>query len=228
MRWLPGVLLAAGLYGQAAQSVRGKTAFVQHCSNCHNQDLAGSVRGPALKGEGFLRNWENVSVNNLFTKIRFSMPATYPESVSDEMKVDIVAYLLEQNGVPTGASDLKLSEEQLEDIQIAGKGTTGVPNFALVEITGCLSQGSKNTWTLSQASEPVVTRDETPSPAALKDAETKPLGELNYLLISVAAFDPGSHAGQKVVARGLLYRDPGGNRINLTSLETVAPSCRAR
>src|SRR6266849_10035456 len=58
----------AGVF-TVAQADRGKTAFVQHCSNCHNQDLNGSVRGPTLKGERFLRNWENGSVNNLFTKI---------------------------------------------------------------------------------------------------------------------------------------------------------------
>jgi mono/diheme cytochrome c family protein len=208
-----------------AQADRGKAAFMQHCSNCHNQDLAGSARAPALKGGTFMKNWENGSVNNLFTKIRFSMPATYPETVSDEVKLDIVTYLLEQNGFPAGASELKMSEEELEDVQIAAKGNGTIPNFALVQIVGCLAQGSKNTWTLSQASAPVVTRDETTSPAALKEAAAKPPGELNFLLISVAVFNPAPHAGQRMEARGLLYRDPSGNRINLTSLETVAPAC---
>ena len=231
------MLLAAGLHAQtaepkiwdgvftAAQAGRGKTAFVQHCSNCHNQNLAGSVRGPALKGESFLRDWENGSVNNLFTKIRFSMPATYPDSVSDEVKLDIVTYLLEQNGFPAGAAELKMSEEELDNIQIAANGAGAVANFSLVEIVGCLAPGSNHTWTLGRASEPVVTREETASPAAIQDAAGKPLGELDFLLISVAAFDPASHAGQKMEARGLLYRDPSGNRVNLTSLETVAPVC---
>jgi mono/diheme cytochrome c family protein len=205
----------------AAQAERGRTAFVQHCSNCHNQDLAGSVRGPTLKGSGFLKSWENGSVNNLFTKIRFSMPATYPETVSDELKLDIVAYLLQQNGFPAGKSELKMSEEELENIQIVQKGNQTLPNFAVVQIVGCLAQGPKNSWMLHSASEPVVTREEIATAALLKDSAAKPLGVLNFLLISVADFKPAEHQGRKMEARGLLYRDPSGNRINLTSLEPV-------
>src|SRR5947199_6753549 len=129
-----------GVY-TAAQAERGKAEFAKSCANCHIADLSGSVRGPSLKGDRFMAAWENTTVNNLFRKIRDSMPATYPESVEDNVKLDIIAYLLQQNGFPAGASELKQDSTELDNIQIARKGATGIPNFALVEVAGCLERG---------------------------------------------------------------------------------------
>src|SRR5215472_17494793 len=102
-----------GVY-TTTQAERGKTAFETSCSNCHNKDLGGSVRAPALRGDKFMLSWENGSVNNLFSKIRFSMPATYPETVSDEVKLDVVAYLFQVNGFPAGSAELKMDADRLE------------------------------------------------------------------------------------------------------------------
>src|SRR5215472_13507222 len=110
-----------GVY-TAAQAERGRSAYETSCVNCHNRDLAGSVRAPALRGDKFMLSWQNGSVNNLYSKIRFSMPATYPDSVSDDVKLDILAYLLQQNGFPAGSADLKMDSERLEAIQIVKKG----------------------------------------------------------------------------------------------------------
>ncbi len=233
---LAAMVLAPALFAQndkiwsgvytTAQAERGKTAFDKECTNCHNRDLNGSARGPALHGDRFMLDWVNGSVNNLYSKIRFSMPANYPETVADDVKLDIVAYLLQVNEFPAGSAELKTDEDELEGIQIVKKGATEVPNFALVQVIGCLAQGTNNSWTLTNTTDPLQTREETSTAAALKGAEGKSLGAQTYLLVSAAAFHPESHAGQKVEARGLLYREPGENRLNLTSLQTVAQSCR--
>ena len=55
--------------------------------------------------------------------------------------------------------------------------------------------------------------------------ESKPLGDQSYVLVSVNAFKPASHTGHKMEARGLLYRQPGENRLNLTSLRMLSPTC---
>src|SRR6516225_4600589 len=128
-----------GVYS-AAQAERGKAAFETSCVSCHNRDLAGSVRGPALRGDKFMLSWQNGSVNNLYSKIRFSMPATYPETVSDDVKLDIVTYLLQANGFPTGSAELKMEADRLEAIQIVKKGNTELPNFVLVQAVGCLTK----------------------------------------------------------------------------------------
>jgi S-disulfanyl-L-cysteine oxidoreductase SoxD len=222
-----------GVYTMA-QAERGKTAFETSCINCHNRDLAGSVRGPALRGDKFMLDWQDGSVNNLFTKIRFSMPATYPDSVSDEVKLDIVAYLLQANGFPAGSEELKIDADRLEAIQIVKKGNTALPNFALVQTTGCLTVGAnpqpgspaglnKKSWILTQATEPVAAKPEAPVEAA--PAAVANRGNETFLLVNASAFEPQAHQGETVAVKGLLYREPGENRLNLTSLQTVAPRC---
>ena len=82
------------------------------------------------------------------------------------------------------------------------------------------------TWTLTNASEPAVTRDSTPTAAALKSAEAKPLGHQTFGLVSVdAATKSGAVNGRKVEARGLLYRDGAYADLNLTSIKPVSSDC---
>jgi len=210
----------SGIY-TTAQAERGKTAFVKSCSNCHNSTLDGTARAPALHGDRFMADWIDTNVYTLFTKLRDTMPATYPETVADDVKLDILTYLLQANSFPAGSAELKLDEKELTNIQIVKQGVREIPNFALVELTGCLKQGPGNSWTLTNASDPVATKEEVSTAP-----KSGPLGTQTYLLVSVTAFNPASHQGQKMEARGLLYRQPNDNRINLTSLQTVSPDCR--
>jgi quinoprotein glucose dehydrogenase len=215
----------SGVY-TTAQAERGKSNFEKNCSNCHNSNLSGSVRGPALRSDGFLKNWSNTSANALFVKLRDSMPATYPESVPDIEKIDILAYLLQANGFPAGKMELPLDLKELGNIQIVQKGEQTAPNFALVHMVGCLTPGSEKYWTLTRASEPAVTKDERPTQSALQEAAGRTLGAGTFDLLGAVRFQPESHTGQKVEARGLLYRDSGKNLINLTSLEATGADCR--
>jgi len=73
--------------------------------------------------------------------------------------------------------------------------------------------------------EPVLTRDEEPSAAALRTAQAKALGAQTFQLVSVVSFKPETHLGQKMEARGLLYKDDKDARLNLTSLSTINSSC---
>ena len=99
----------------------------------------------------------------------------------------------------------------------------GRPSF--IRRAGTLQDGG-GAWTLTNATESVVTRDDAPTPAALKSASSRPLGRQNLRLVSVvASLKPESLKGTKVEARGLLYRDPAGADLNLTSLSTVTSTC---
>lgn len=231
MKTFPLFLLAAALMAQdndkiwtgvytATQAERGKTAFVKSCSNCHNSTLDGTARAPALHGDRFMADWLNTNVYTLFTKLRDTMPATYPETVADEVKLDILTYLLQANSFPAGSSELKLDEKDLTNIQIVKQGAREIPNFALVQLAGCLKQGPGNSWTLTNASDPAATKEEVSS-----QPTAGPLGNQTYLLVSVTAFHPATLQGEKVEARGLLYRQPNDNRINLTSLQPVSADC---
>lgn len=230
MRALEGIKIAKktvwdGVF-TTAQADRGKENYLSgRCGGCHKLDLTGD-RGPALKGEDFIAHWENGSVNTLFDKIRETMPPNGANEVTDDAKADIVAYLLQQNGFPAGKTELRAEPESLGIIDLVRKGQAAtVPNFSLVQVVGCLSQGPNNAWTLTRTSDPVLTRDEEPTQAALRTSQNKALGSQTFLLISVVPFKPEGHAGQKVEARGLLYKDQGDARINLTSLQALGTGC---
>ena len=226
----------------AAQADTGKQS-AGRCQGCHGPELAGTDRAPALKGPAFLANWEDGSVNRLFVKVRDTMPPGNTDSLPPETKLNIVAHLLRENGFPAGTSELTPNAEALDALQITKKGAdAGVPNFALVQVVGCLTPnqsagqavgktggegvGERITWTLTNASEPAVTRDSTPTAAALKSAEAKPLGHQTFGLVSVdAATKSGAVNGRKVEARGLLYRDGAYADLNLTSIKPVSSDC---
>ena len=216
-----------GIYTKA-QADRGKPAFEQSCGRCHNNELVGSERAPALKGDGFFSHWENDTLDKLFTKIRDTMPAGGIESVTDAGKLDILAYIISMNGAPAGREELSIELPALEAITIIRQGGVpeGVSNFNLVQLVGCLAPAGDKAWKLTNATEPMVTKEETSSAAALAKAGGQALGKLNFDLVSVIpSYQADSRAGQKVEARGLIFRSNSDNAINLTSLQSVSGSC---
>jgi cytochrome c5 len=217
-----------GIYTQT-QSERGRGIFVAGCGRCHNDELVGSERGPALSGDGFWQRWDNDSFDKLFTKVRDTMPQQGVESLSDDQKIDALSYVLAKNGAPAGEKELSVDLPALEGITIVrkGGGTGGVSNFNLVQVVGCLSAGANGTWSLTQASNPTTTRDESADAAALTRAAAVAPGTMTFQLVSVLpAHRSEAQVGQKVEARGLLYRSPTESLLNLTALRTVAPRCQ--
>jgi S-disulfanyl-L-cysteine oxidoreductase SoxD len=213
-----------GVYTDA-QADRGKAVFDAACIRCHGGDLAGTT-APALKGDRFQATWGGEMVESLFVKIRDTMPPNFGTILDDQAKLDIVTYILRTNGFPTGPSELALGSQDLTDGQILRKGEqASVQNFSLVQTIGCLASGPDNTWILTRTTEPVTTRQDVSNERALAAAAARPLGTKTFRLISAAPFSPQSHAGQKVEVRGLVYTEPGDERINLTSLTPTGSAC---
>ena len=63
------------------------------------------------------------------------------------------------------------------------------------------------------------------TPAELERARTRALGDDTYSLVSATPFAPATRRGHKVAAKGLVYRQPGDYRLNVTALETLADTC---
>lgn len=209
----------------AAQAERGKAVFNTTCLRCHGEDLSGNT-APALKGDRFQSSWGGDVVESLFTKVRDTMPPNFGTILDDQVKLDIVTYILQTNGFPAGASELKVGSADVATAQILKKGEQAVvQNFSLIQTVGCLASGPDNTWMLTRTAEPITTRDDAPSERALASAAAKPLGTKTFRLISVVPFKPESHTGQKVEARGLIYTEPGDERINVTSLKATGANC---
>jgi cytochrome c553 len=214
-----------GLY-TAAQADRGRATFDQSCSRCHNSNLRGSDRGPTLVGDEFLASWLDGSLEALFSFIRDSMPDGNASTVNDARKADVLAYILQRNGFPTGAAELPPDTAKLEMVQILREGVEpGLLNLSFVQVVGCLDGADGNRWTLTHSSARPGSRSRVVSAVELERARARALGTDTYTLVSAAAFEPAARKGHKVAAKGLLYRQPGDERLNLTALETLADSC---
>jgi hypothetical protein len=194
-----------------------------------NNDLNARLSGrdgPSLKGERFLTAWENSTLDDLWTKIRDTMPPRIGNAVLDDAaKIDIVAFLLSANGFRAGRDELTIDPSALSRVEIVRPDRVGtVRNFALVQLVGCLDR-SGNAWTLTHTSEPVVAKSASATSQDAAAARAKPLGTDMYVLVSAGRFAAASLRGHKVDARGLVYRAPDRNMLTLTSLQAVAPDC---
>lgn len=209
-----------GVYTDA-QAARGQSQYAAHCLNCHKEDLSGY--NSVLQGNRFMEKYREASLHMLFDKTKTTMPRGAAGSLSDQTYVDIVSYLLKMNQFPVGSEEL--TTELLPDIQLVSKtGPEPVPNFSLIRVVGCLSQ-SDRAWLLTNTTEPVRTGDPQPTPDDRKAAEGIPLGSETFDLMISAAYSPDRVNGHKVEVRGLLIRRPTLSRINITSLETLHPTC---
>jgi mono/diheme cytochrome c family protein len=97
-----------------AQAKGGKELFAENCASCHGEDLSGAGLAPALAGTTFLGLWEGRSLADLYERLRTTMPADAPGSLSNENYIDVVAFLLQANEVPSGEQDLKTNAAELK------------------------------------------------------------------------------------------------------------------
>jgi mono/diheme cytochrome c family protein len=105
-----------GVYSQA-QASRGETLYSKECASCHGAALDGSGQAPPLSGADFKGNWNGQSVDDLFEKVKTSMPADQPGKLSREQNADILAFLLGFNGFPAGPKDLPGDAATLQRIR---------------------------------------------------------------------------------------------------------------
>jgi mono/diheme cytochrome c family protein len=106
-----------GVYSEA-QATRGKAVWAEACASCHGAELAGGDMGPGLAGRDFLTNWNDLSVGDLYDRIRTSMPQNAPGSLKAEQNADVLAFILQKNGFPAGAQDLAAQGDALKKINI--------------------------------------------------------------------------------------------------------------
>ena len=98
------------------QAKRGEAAYVEACSNCHGRTLEGADMTPALTGGAFMANWDGLTVGDLFDRLRVSMPADRPGSLSRQEDVDVIAYILRFNEFPSGKEELPREVQVLKQI----------------------------------------------------------------------------------------------------------------
>lgn len=163
---------------------------------------------PGPDKEVFFRD-RNQSWDEMFTPfIQYTMDGqdltadrTMPKDSAPESRQD----------VPTAASAPKTSS----DLSVLG----------IAEVIGCIVPGPSNTWMLLRATTAAPSRTQTTSQAELATVADKSLGNQRDALIGVSVFNPASQQGRKVDVKGVLIKGAQENRLNVTSLETVAGTC---
>jgi hypothetical protein len=123
------------------------------------------------------------------------------------------------------------------------------PEVELVTAAGCANRAPDGVWTLTNASETTAVKTAATTPQEIDAARARPLGKGRYRLIGTADFVTAEELlqqttraqvttkdsvntssqlrnGGKVVVRGLLIDTPSEKRINLTSVQLLADTCK--
>jgi mono/diheme cytochrome c family protein len=88
-----GPSTSVGVYTNE-QANRGKQVYAASCRSCHSPT--------SHTGQVFADWWQNKRLSELYNFIATQMPKNDPGTLAPEDVVDVVAYLLKMNEMPTG------------------------------------------------------------------------------------------------------------------------------
>ena len=209
--------LSDGVY-TTEQAERGKAQFEERCRGCHG-DLGSNTGVRELAGDTFMADWSGRTLGDLLDRVRL-MPPSQPRSLDDESYVNLVAFLLQANGFPSGEQRLgaALAAKIAMPVTDAPSATSSI-----VQVVGCLTRGARGTWELVRAIDPVRTQNPDASSAAERERlAVAALGsgrfELLYVFPSPEAFE-----GQRVEVKGLVVEGPQ-EKLNVTALAGLGAS----
>jgi mono/diheme cytochrome c family protein len=95
------------------QAKRGEPLYAEKCASCHGPDMAGGEMAPGLTGGEFTANWNDLTLGDLFERMRISMPQNNPGSMSRQQSADVLAYILNKGNYPPGQAELPTQTEML-------------------------------------------------------------------------------------------------------------------
>ena len=131
-----------GFYTEA-QARHGKLLFLGYCYMCHSADRTEGPPDPAsrrgmpfgtekrlmsLTSDRFAQRWGRVF--DLYNKVAKAMPADSDNKLNPEEAADIVAYLLQVNGLPAGKETLKADTGAMKNMDLAEPGFEKIFNGA--------------------------------------------------------------------------------------------------
>ena len=117
----------------AGQAAHGKSVYDVQCASCHGPNLSDGAYGPPLKGDGFLQKWGGQPMDAVFHAVT-TMPVGAPRSLDDETYADLLAYMLQHNGVFASSEPLPADPNRLSGLLMPSIG----PNP-----TGGIASGAK-------------------------------------------------------------------------------------
>ena len=100
---------AAGVY-TAEQATRGRDTYAMQCKSCHT---------PASHtGAIFATWWDRKPLSELYQYVVTRMPKNEPGSLQPQEYIEVVAYLLKLNDMPSGSEELPADSVALKKIRI--------------------------------------------------------------------------------------------------------------
>jgi mono/diheme cytochrome c family protein len=112
---------SAGVF-TAEQAKNGERAYQAQCASCHGTDLNSTdTEAPDLTDSSFKKSWQGKTIANRFEKIRTTMPPGASRTLDDQTYLDVVSYILQFNGIPSG------NEKLLPDVAVLGQIVIAIP-----------------------------------------------------------------------------------------------------
>jgi mono/diheme cytochrome c family protein len=95
----------AGGWYSVEQATAGTKLFETSCCTCHGENLQG-VSGPALSGVTWQQRFGGAKLLTVWGEIKGPMAEYAGTTFTTQQSLDLLAYLLQQNGVPAGTQPL--------------------------------------------------------------------------------------------------------------------------
>lgn len=115
-----GSLSAAGF--TAEQATQGQTEYAQQCAQCHGTRLEGT-EAPGLMGQDVMGNWD--TAGGLYDFISVAMPPAQPGQLGEAAYLNIVAFIMRENGAQPGDEPMVADEEKLAAISLVEETKAG-------------------------------------------------------------------------------------------------------
>lgn len=94
-----------------SQAEAGAVTFATNCAACHGANLEGTTLGPLLTGNDFILRWGSQTPSLLLGNIQANMPPGGNSTISDTDYLNVVAHILDVNGVDTVSAPLTASSD---------------------------------------------------------------------------------------------------------------------
>lgn len=132
-----GTIVAAGF--TAEQATAGQPAYQSNCAQCHGVRLEGP-EAPGLFGQDVMGNWD--TAGGLYDFISVAMPPAQPGQLGEETYLNIVAYIMQQNGAEPG--DKALTADDLASVSLVAETKDGAAKLALANQETTIESGDVN------------------------------------------------------------------------------------
>ena len=97
------------------QAATGAKSYAQSCAQCHGANLEGGAR-PVLKGASWQQLYGGAKLLTVWGEIKGPMAQYAGTTFTTQESLDLLAYLLQQNGLPAGPQPLADTRELSDTI----------------------------------------------------------------------------------------------------------------